>query len=40
MDDYLNKQLGTDSISDLSKYALITDVQNAFNSLANLIKGV
>lgn len=40
MDDYLRNQMGTGSISDLSKYALITDVQNAFNSLANLIKGV
>ncbi len=38
--DFFNNQKGTGNDTDLSKYALKTDVQNAFNTLANLIKGV
>lgn len=40
MDDYFNGKNGSGEITDLSKYALKTDVQNAFDSLADLIKGV
>ena len=40
MNDFFTKQNGTGEITDLSKYALITDVQNAFDTLANLLKGV
>lgn len=38
--DFFNRQKGTGSDTDLSKYALKSDVQSAFNTLANLIKGV
>lgn len=40
MNDFFNGQKGTGGLTDLSRYALITDVQNAFDNLANLIKGV
>ena len=40
MNDYFNNQRGTGELTDLSKYALITDVQNAFNELSNLLKEV
>ena len=40
MDDYFNSKNGTGEITDLSKYALKTDVQEAFDTLANLLKGV
>ena len=40
MNDFFNRQNGTGEITDLSKYALITDVQNSFDTLANLLKEV
>lgn len=40
MGDYFNSQTGTGGITDLSRYALITDVQNAFDTLANLLEEV
>ena len=40
MNDFFNDQSGTNELTDLSKYALITDVQNSFNTLANLLKEV
>ena len=40
MDDYFNSKVGTGELTDLSQYALKTDVQNAFDTLANLLKGV
>lgn len=40
MSDYFNNQSGTGGITDLSRYALISDVQSAFNELATLIEGV
>lgn len=40
MDDFFNSQNGNGGLTDLSRYALITDVQNAFDTLANLLKGV
>ena len=40
MNDFFNSQSGTGELTDLSKYALITDVQNSFNTLANLLKEV
>lgn len=38
--NYFDKQKGTNNYTDLSKYALKSDVQNSFDTLANLIKGV
>ena len=40
MNDFFNRQSGTGELTDLSKYALITDVQNSFDTLANLLKEV
>ena len=40
MNDFFNGQSGTGELTDLSKYALITDVQNSFDTLANLLKEV
>lgn len=40
MKDYFNSQNGTGSITDLSKYALKSDVQESFDTLSNLLKGV
>ncbi len=40
MGDYFNTQYGNGGITDLSRYALKTDVQNAFDTLANLLKEV
>lgn len=40
MNDYFNSQNGTGSYTDLSRYALISDVQYAFDTLANLLEGV
>lgn len=40
MDDYFNSKNGTGEITDLSRYALKTDVQNSFDTLANLLKEV
>lgn len=40
MNDYFNNQSGTDSISDLSRYALKSEVQESFDILADLIRGV
>ena len=40
IDDYFNNEKGTESYTDLSRYALIKDVQNSFDTLADLIKGV
>lgn len=40
MKDYFNSQNGNGGVTDLSRYALKSDVQDAFNTLANLLKGV
>lgn len=40
MGDYFNTQYGNGGLSDLSRYALIEDVQNSFDLLANLLEGV
>lgn len=40
MNDYFDNQIGTESYGDLSQYALISDVQYAFDFLANLLRGV
>ena len=40
MDDYFNSKAGTGELTDLSKYALKTDVQEAFDTIAKLLKGV
>ena len=40
MGDYFNTQYGKGGITDLSRYALKTDVQNAFDTIANLLKEV
>lgn len=40
VNDFFNSKTGTGEITDLSRYALITDVQNALDTIANLISGV
>ena len=40
MDKFFNDQYGSGGLTDLSKYALIEDVQNSFDELADLLKGV
>lgn len=40
LDNYFNDNIGSGGLTDLSQYALITDVQNAFDSLADLLREV
>lgn len=40
MDKFFNDQYGSGGLTDLSKYALIEDVQNSFDELADLLREV
>lgn len=40
MDKFFNDQYGSGGLTDLSRYALIDDVQNSFNELADLLREV